>query len=349
LKRARSTPAWIAALATAGLLGGCVSGFDRNDQIVNSLRILGVSQRVENSYVADADIGDTVDLSALVVNPGGLSTVTVTWVACLPVPGQTQPCTDPEYLADPRKVLDLAGDPNYGVVQLGTGTDISLTIPDELSPLRDMLITRAQTQPNAECALYTQIPLLIVAVDSANNAVFAAVKNLRLAPVHEIGGNTTDPTLQAYVVNMNPQITGFNITPSSLAACDGSSLSTPCVQDSDCGGTACVNGACAGGTAPFPDGLQTICLSLAPMPPQNYYVCTLDGPDLNNPVPEEPEVTWYMSEGSLAAIAPPNNGSGSSLASRTFTGFTRKPGPFTIYGVVRDGRDGETWIAQDFQ
>ena len=29
--------------------------------------------------------------------------------------------------------------------------------------------------------------------------------------------------------------------------------------------------------------------------------------------------------------------------------FTRPPGPFTLYGVVRDGRDGENWIAQDFQ
>ena len=348
MNRATSTRAWMAALAAAGLLGGCVSGFDRNDQIVDSLRILGVSQRVENSPVADADIGDTVDLSALVVNPGGLSTVTVTWVACLPVPGQTQPCTDPEYLADPRKVVALAGDPNHGVVQLGTGTDISLVVPDELKPLRDMLITRAQTQVNAQCALYTQIPLLIVAEDSANGAVFAAVKNLRLAPVHEIGANTDDPTLQGYVPNTNPEIMAFNQGPSSLFACDGYPLATPCQQDADCAaGASCVAGACSGSPPPFPDGFQTICLALAPA--QSYYVCTFDGPDLANPVPEQPEVTWYMTAGSLATISPPSNGSGSSLASRTFTGFTRKPGPFTIYGVVRDARDGETWIAQDFQ
>jgi hypothetical protein len=337
------------ALAAAGLLGGCVSGFDRNDMIVDSLRILGVSQRVENSDVADADIGDTVDLSALVVNPGGLSTVTVTWVACLPIAGQTQPCTDPEYLADPRKVLAL--DPSYGVVQLGTGTEISLTVPAELAPLRDMLIQRAQAQPNAECALYTQIPLLIVAEDSASNAVFAAVKNLRLAPVHEIGANTTDPTLQAYVVNTNPQINAFNLNPSSQAACDGTSLSAPCVQDSDCGGggATCVDGACSGNAQTFPAGPQVICLDLLPNPAQSYYVCTLNGPDLANPVPEQPQVTWYMTGGSLSGFVAPMNGSGSSLASRTYTGFKRPSGPFTIYGVVRDARDGETWIAQDFQ
>jgi hypothetical protein len=339
----------LSILACSVTLAGCVSGFDRNDQVVNSLRILGVSQHVDGTDVADADIGDLLDLSALVSNPGGLGNVTVTWVVCLTPPDQPQPCTDPSYLVDPRNVVKMADDPASGVVKLGTGTDIQVTVPAALQSVRDALITRADNMPNAQCALYNnQIPLLVVAEDPTSNAVFAAVKNLRLSPVHGIGANSPDPALRFYVVNTLPIVKAFNLGPSSLSGCDGMPLATPCEQDMDCPGASCVNGACSGGaTMTFPDGPQTICLGLDN--PQSYYICTLDGPDLMNPVPEEPEVTWYMTGGALSGFVAPNNGSMTSLASRTFTVFTRPPGPFTIFGVVRDGRDGETWIAQDFQ
>lgn len=363
MARRRRNATAVLLLASAGLWG-CVSGFDRNDQIVNSLRILAVGAHVDgpdnatSSDWADADAGDTVHLRALVANPGGLSTVTVTWLACLPIPGQTQPCTDEVYLRDPAAIIPLADDPTKGVLKLGTGVNVDYLVPDDVKPLLQSLLDRADMHVNSECALYTQIPLLIIAQDAANGAVFAAAKNLRLSPWKEIAQHQDDPAYQYYVRNQNPHIAGFNLSPTQLAACDGQPLATTCVADSDCGsGTTCANGICvdASGTTPpatFPDGQQTVCLNL--VREQSYYTCGLDGPQIAQPgdppnVPEQSSVIWYMTGGSLSAFPAPSNGSGGSVSSRTFTTFTRPPGPFTIYGVARDRRDGETWIAQDFQ
>jgi hypothetical protein len=322
----------LSLLACSVALAGCVSGFDRNDQIVDSLRILGVRQHVDDGDGidwSDADAGDTIHLSALVANPGGLSTVTVTWLACTST--QVQPCTDPAYLRAPATVISMANDPASGVVQLGQGTDIDYVVPDALELLLlQPLLDRADGHANAQCALYTQIPLLVVAQDSSNGAVFAAVKNIRLSPWKKIQ-QANDAAYMYYIRNANPTVEGFNLAPTTLTSCDGQSL-------------------LSGG--PFPDGPQTICLSLGQA--QSYYVCGLDGPEINDPtdppnIPEQPEVTWYMTGGSLGAFAAPMNGAMSSITTRTFTGFIRPPGPFTIYGVVRDGRDGQSWIAQDFQ
>lgn len=342
-------------LVVAGLLG-CTSGFDRNDQIVNSLRILGIGEHIAdtsgmNIDWADADVGDTVHFEALVANPTGLSTVTVTWLACLPIPGQPQPCTDDKSLRDPVSIIRLSDDPaNTGVLKLGTGTAFDYVVPDDLQPVLQALLTRADMQVNAECALYTQIPLLVIAQDNANGAVFAAVKNLRLSPWKEIA-QANDPAYAYYVRNANPVIQAMNI-PTTVGLCDGETLAAGCLQDSDCsGGATCQDHHCRPGGV-FPDGQQSICLALAA--DQSYYTCGLQGPQINQPtdppnVPEQSRVTWYVSGGSLSDYAAPMNGSGGSLTSRTYTYFTRPAGPFTIYGVVRDGRDGETWIAQDFQ
>ena len=64
---------------------------------------------------------------------------------------------------------------------------------------------------------------------------------------------------------------------------------------------------------------------------------------------EYPSITWYETAGSQGDIANSNTAGTPDLVSRTFQTFMRPPGPFTLYGVIRDGRDGENWIAQDFQ
>ncbi len=295
-------------------------------------------------------MGDTVHLEALVANPTGLSTVTVTWLACLPIPGQSQPCTDDKYLRDPVSIIGLSSDPSTGVLQLGTGTAFDYVVPDDVKPLLDGVLTRADMAVNAECALYMQVPLLVIAQDSANGAVFAAVKNLRLSPWKEIA-QANNPAYSYYVRNANPSIQSMTI-PASTALCDGQALASGCVTDADCsGGATCQDHYCRPGGV-FPGGQQSVCLLLASA--QSYYTCGLDGPQITNPsdppnIPEQPAVTWYMTGGSLSAYPAPTNGSGGSTTSRTYTYFTRPPGPFTIYGVVRDNRDGETWIAQDFQ
>jgi len=234
-------------------------------------------------------------------------------------------------------------------------------IYEEGSPLADpdgyrKDVMDAVKSPNAECALYIQVPLLVIAQD-AGGAVFAAVKNLRLSPWKTIA-QANDPNHASYayyVRNMNPTITAFNLSPTGVTACDGQPLATPCTADADCtsaGGTCANTGFCSGGNNVFPDGDQTICVATGQ--PQSYYTCGLDGPQIDNPgdppnVAEQPNVTWYMTGGALGAYAAPMNLSGGSVASRTFTHFTRPPGPFTIYGIVRDNRDGQNWIAQDFQ
>jgi hypothetical protein len=349
---------WLPALATVALgVCACESGFDRNDQIVNSLRILGVRAHIDNGGGidwADADAGDTVQFSALVANPTGDPALTVTWLACLPVEGQVSPCTYPPDLRDPTLLIPMAmNDPSSGLLLLGSGTDIQYTIPAEIEYLLTPLITRAQQNPNAECGIYMEIPLLVIA--QAGGQTFTAAKNFRLSPWKEIGMYSTDPTLQFYERNANPTAGGL-VIPSSLDLCQGQTLTTACINDAECamlGATGtCLKNLCTGAVS-FPTGPQTVCMPVGQA--QNFYDCDLDGPvQITYPgegpnLPEYPEVTWYMTGGTLAGFSGPSNGGTPSEMVRTSTGFTRPAGPFTLYGVVRDGRDGEDWIAQDFE
>jgi hypothetical protein len=96
----------------------------------------------------------------------------------------------------------------------------------------------------------------------------------------------------------------------------------------------------------FPAGSQTICGKIPDGDIQTYYYCGLDGVDGSEM--EYPTITWYATGGGQAGISNSNTAGTPDLASRTFELYTRPPGPFTLYGVVRDGRDGENWIAQAF-
>jgi hypothetical protein len=363
LKRATTSTSRRALLALALALAGgaavgtlgCESGFDRNDQIVNSVRILGVRTQVANVAdmdLADSDAGDMVEFSALVANPNNDPSVTVTWLACIPIPGQISPCTYAGTLRDPTTLISMANDPSTGVILLGTGNPIAYTIPQELQTSLMDLITRADDSLNAECGIFMEIPLIVIA-EGSDNKPFTAQKNIRLSPWREIGKYSTDAKLKFYITNTNPGILALNLSPTSVANCDGTPLASPCAADSDCaattGGT-CGSDVCSTATT-FPTGPQVVCLALDE--PQSYYNCTLDGPDVDYAgqppnVPEKPAVTWYMTGGALSAFTSAF-GSGGDTASRTYTGFIRPAGPFTLYGVVRDGRDGQSWIAQDFQ
>lgn len=330
--------------------GACESGFERNDQIVNSLRILGARDSVidtDPNDWADAEDGDTIELSALVANPGGVASVTVTWLACVPGTTAVSPCMDEGVLRDPTTLIPMAQDPaTTGVLLLGVGETIQYTIPSEIKPLLDAVIARADQNVNAECAVYLEVPLVIIA--QSDGHVFTATKNLRLSPWSQTGPGATDPALQHYIRNANPTIDRL-VLPDNPSACTGPLLTKTCAADLDCADvpSTCSNGWCVP-TGPFPDGHQVVCGDVPPADAESYWTCGLDGP-LYNPV-ERPSITWYMTAGALAGVASANNNGGDAdLASRTFTGFTRPAGPFTLYGVIRDGRDGEAWVAQDFQ
>jgi hypothetical protein len=333
-----------AALAALGA-AACVSGFDRNDQIVNGLRILGVSAHIDNGDGidwADAEAGDTVTFKALVANPTSIPGVTVTWVTCLPSPNNTvTPCTSEAVLRDPTQ---LPGMP--GVLTLGSGDTIQYTVPSEASALTDALIMNAENPmtPNAQCALFIEAPIIVIA--QGNGSTVTALKYLRLSPWSQIGPtDMSNPALQHYVRNANPSITALNI-PNDQSACAGQTLVQSCSMDSDCAnGGPCVAGWCP--PAPFPSGPQTICGQIPDSDIQTYYYCGMDGVDGSEM--EFPSITWYETAGTEASIANSNTAGTPDLAARTFQLFTRPPGPFTLYGVVRDGRDGENWIAQTFQ
>ena len=353
MKRAIWAPGFIVAAIVWAGAAGCESGFDRNDQIVNSLRILGAAAHIDNGDGvdwADAEVGDTITLRALLANPTAVPNVTVTWITCLPSLNNTlTPCSDEQVLRKPADLIMMASDPTKGVIELGVGETIQYTVPQEVQPLLDALVARADQNVNAECALYIETPLLIIA-QGGDGSVVTALKNLRLSPWSQTGPSATDPALQYYIRNANPAIAALNI-PNDRSACAGQTLVSACQANADCGGATCSpDGWCP--PAPFPGGPQTICAQLPdatanPNEVQTYYYCGLDGADGTEK--EQPNITWYETAGAQGSISNSNPAGTPDLTSRTFETFTRPPGPFTLYGVVRDGRDGENWVAQDFQ
>jgi hypothetical protein len=347
LRRRRQSPAWRFAPLVALGLASCVSGFDRNDQLVTGLRILGAASHIDNGDGvdwADAEVGDTVTFSALVANPTNIPTVTVTWVTCLPSLNQTlTPCTNELVLRDPTQLIGMDG-----VIQLGVGETIQYTVPPEVGDLLQQLITRAEdpTMLIAQCSIFIEAPVIIIAQGS-DGSVVTAVKNLRLSPWSQIGPtDKSNPALQGYVRNANPSIEALNI-PNDKSACVGQTLVQSCQTDADCGGGTCSTDHWCPPAVLFPAGSQTICGQIPDADIQTYYYCGLDGVDGSEL--EYPSITWYATGGGQATISNSNTAGTPDLASRTFELYTRPPGPFTLYGVVRDGRDGENWIAQAFQ
>jgi hypothetical protein len=340
---------WLLGPFLALGLSACVSGFDRNDQLVTGLRILGAAAHIDNGDGvdwADAEVGDTVTFSALVANPTGLPGVTVTWVTCLPPLNDTvTPCTDATVLRQPTDLITKADDPSTGVIKLGVGETIQFTVPPEAKPRTDALIMNADNNLNAQCSLFKPVPVIIIVQPGDKSFAVTAVKNLRLSPWSQVGPGASDPALQHYIRNANPSITALNI-PNDKSACVGQTLVASCQTDADCGGATCsADHWCP--PAPFPAGNKVICGQIPDADTQTYYYCGLDGVDGSEM--EYPTITWYATGGGQADVANSNTAGTPDLASRTFELYTRPPGPFTLYGVVRDGRDGENWIAQAFQ
>jgi hypothetical protein len=316
---------------------------------VNSLRVLGASAHIDNGDGvdwADAEVGDNVTFKALIANPTGIPDVTVTWVTCIPSLNKTvTPCNSETVLRQPTDLKQMADDPSSGVILLGVGETIQFTIPQEVQPLLDQLIANADANLNAQCSLYALAPVIII-VEGSDGTTVSAVKNLRLSPWSQVGPGASDPALQHYIRNFNPSIAALNL-PNDATACVGQTLVQSCQSDADCGGAPCSADGWCPPASPFPSGPTTICGQLPDADSQTYYYCGMDGVDGSQM--EYPSITWYETAGSESGIANKHVAGTPDLPSRTFQVVTRPPGPFTLYGVIRDGRGGENWIVQDFQ
>lgn len=341
MTRAAARLGWLGAAA----LLSCNTNF-APQYLVRDLRILAVRAEVvgDGAEQADADAGQTVRLTALVANPERLA-VTVRWKACLPQQGEAvSPCLDTSVLRDPDS---LSGP---GVVDLGEGASVSVTVPPELQPALQALIDRAKAQPSLACTLYAELPVVVIA--SAPGAqTRIAVKTARLTPWREVAN---DPSLaRAYVRNRNPSLAAVRASPIDPDACvGGSPVARACTSDDDCGGgTRCLlaapgasdlRGQCADGIAP---GEQPLCARPADNAVQIYQQCSEDG--TRQQFFEDLTFQWYTTAGVLKNSEGNAPGAVGNVTDDRVT-FTAPSGSFTMWVIIRDGRGGEDWLERDF-
>jgi hypothetical protein len=313
----------VLALATA-----CDTGFSPQ-YLVEDLRILAVRAQVTGSLAADADLGDTVRLTALVANPGRLAPLRVRWATCIPDGTEAlPPCLDADALRD---LDELLADPR--VIALGEGTEIEVTVPEVVGAF-DSIIARAEENPAYACSLYLELPVLVIAEAGGEREV--AVKRVRLTPQSE----TTDTALAgAYVTNSNPvPLAVRRVEEEGLPCGDGVPVVVPCFDDSACDGTGCgPDGYCA---AEFPAGRGVLCARPDPGagdPPYNQ--CAPDG--TRTSFFESLDWQWYVTAGGFPGFSGVGNATGDDVD------FERPDGPFTIWAILRDGRGGEAWLVRD--
>jgi hypothetical protein len=334
-----------AALAAAALaLAACDTNFEPQWR-VRDLRILAArAEVVGEEPVADGDAGLTLRLAALVANPARLADVTIRWKACLPQAGAVvSPCLDPAVLRDPAR---LDGAP--GVVDLGEGESVTVTVPSQLSVLLDALRERAVAEPGLACTLYLELPVVIVARGGGVQRL--AVKTVRLTQARPGAA----PPLDRYVRNRNPGLGAVRSGPTEALACGptGAPVARACTSDADCDGVACRRDAppLPGARAftcddPLPRLAQALCADPLGRPEQPYLECRGDGSSTLNQ--ETLSFQWYATGGTLerSGDTPPvdtGNVTGGDVR------FTPPPGAVTLWVIVRDGRGGEGWLRRDF-
>ena len=304
---------------------------------VGDLRILAVRSEVVGSGpppYADADSGDTLEITALVPNPLGRATFRVRFAACLPTGTQAlPPCLDPSALRDVDKVL---ADP--GVVQLGEGTPagpdayaVTVSVPD-LTTLFQQVIARAEASPGLQCALFLELPVLVVA--DAGAAHQLAVKRVRLTPRSLVAGT---PLQNAYVPNRDPQPLGTWFVLDENAPCGtGTPVAVPCSARAPCIIGACgADGFCAG-TIPNQTGF--LCPLHDGTSVGEYNQCAPDG--TRTLYSESLEWQYYATDGDFPDADVFGNATGTTAK------FVPPAGAFTLWTILRDGRGGEGWVSR---
>jgi hypothetical protein len=302
-------PALLLALA-------CNTGFEPQYRVTD-LRILAVSAQVVGSRSADVSLVDAVQLETLVANPRGRAPLTVRWFACVPAALEAvPPCVDPEFLKDPVGLAAANGVPEIARGERPAAIPLSelAQLGGALEELSAAVIALALAEPTFRCRLYVELPLVVVA--EADGARQVAVKRVRLVP--RASDLAPYPELGARYelnLNLNPRVAGVLRAPGDEETCDGGApLADPVPAASVL---------CARGDAPQP-----------------FEVCGPSGEPAR--VTETYSWQWYATDGEFPEFDGIGNATGGSVE------FTRPPGAFTLWAIVRDGRGGEAWQRYDF-
>ena len=296
--------------------------------LVPDLRILAIRDWVGPSpepliTSADADAGELVNLQALVANPLGRNplTITVEWIACLPVlpflGGPTSPCLDPARLAYPDELAASADVINLGtkgpdeIVRLDLADPLNLygALAPTVAATLDALVIAATAAPVLRCSLFADLP--VVAIARAPGVTEVALKRVRLTPTLAV---STNPLLRdIYVSNLNPTIASVDSGPGDADACTGG---TPVA-------------------ATLPPGAVTLCARPTSESIQVFNQCQSDGSLVG--VDEQIEWQWYVSAGSIAGSDFLGNAEGNNIA------LTPASGASTLWVILRDRRGGADW------
>jgi hypothetical protein len=325
------------ALLAAALLLSC--GPPQKPQyLVDDLRILAIRDEVlvDPSDAADAEGGDTIRLTALVGNPQNLP-LRLRWITCLPQPGvAVPPCADTRSLADPEKLI---GKP--GVLDLGEGEQIDLTIPVLVQPLLLALIARGEQHPEYACSTYIDLPVVLIA--SGGGQKQSAVKSVRLSPYRELAKQSLPPK---YVRNRNPEIREVRMDPKNVIQCaGGAQLNRYCTDATSCAGLECLDHVCQ--TA-IPLGREReLCARLLEGSVQIFHECDADGSTRD--YYEGVSWQWYTTAGTLtsksAGTTLVDNG---DLRGGDVIFTPPASGHWRMWLIARDGRGGLTWFQRDY-
>jgi hypothetical protein len=329
------------------LLAAC--SFDAPKQyLVPDLRILAVSAQVlpTISSSADPELGETLQLDALVANPLARAAPVLSWFACNPptLEEPLSPCLKEEWLRDPdRFETATAADHVYRIPGSGETVSLSLAAPaptDPPDPAREGLLAAAATAlgeklmlstARPDCELYATLPLVIVARSEGITEV--ALKRVRITPTAAM--RALVPTAQDYyLLNINPAVGAVQANPSDVGACTGGTpVDTTCAGPADCNGGACgADGYCA-----LPAGNLALC-ARASSTRQQPWQCPADGPPYLDD--ETLEWQWYVSAGTIAGTGFDGNAVGDDID------LQPPSGPFTLWAILRDGRGGTRWVVR---
>lgn len=302
-------------LAAAILSAACNVDVDPQFR-VKDVRILAVRARQSAAplVLADASPGDTLLLDALVANPLDRPGLTVDWFVCLPPASDAvSPCADLATLEDPTRLAPLAAGPDPTVLVLPPGPSTQLSIP-ALTDALGWVIRKAVAQPTYACRTYAEVVVVVVAAAGGKRAV--AVKTVRVKPPPADITGAGLPDL--YVLNHDPAAADVFRAPADPDACTG--------------GTALA-------AAPFPAGRTTLCATYDPRSVETYNVCD---PGAVTPRDESLGWQWYVTDGDFPDAGGVGNATGDHLD------FTRPPGAFTLWAILRDGRGGDDWVTLAF-